>query len=151
MHASAAIIAALLAASSGQATDASAEQPTRSASACPAVAGQPPDSSAPIQRVGRLGVGGAVLAGAGLAPAIAGVILLSRGEVLVSNPRSSTLIFTDYRPQGRVLLGIGASAVALGTTALVVDIAVRSKRRRALAVAPNLNPHAATVTFAGRF
>lgn len=109
------------------------------------------DAAPRVQRIGRLGVGGSALALAGVATTIGGGIVYARGTV-VEGTRSSVLTNTNYRPLGGALIGVGVGAFALGMTALVVDVAVRAKkRRRTLAVAPQFAPRMTAVTVTARF
>lgn len=109
------------------------------------------DEPAKAERpIGWLGITGAVVAGGGLATTIAGAVRLAQGEVAEPSQMSQQRV-EDYRPQGRVLLGVGVSALAMGTAALVVDVVMRKKKRDALAVAPNWLPHGAGVAVSGRF
>lgn len=110
---------------------------------------QPP---ARVRPIGWLGITGAVVAGGGLATTIAGAVRLAQGEVTEPSDMAETVV-TDYRPQGVALVGIGATAVVVGTTALVVDLVLRKKKRQRQGVtfAPSLSPRSAAVTMSVRF
>lgn len=103
-----------------------------------------------VRPIGWLGITGAVVAGGGLATTIAGAVRLAQGEVAEPSTTSRQRV-EDYRPQGRVLLGVGLGAVALGTAAVVVDVVMRKKKRDALAVAPTWLPRGAGVVFSVGF
>ena len=147
------LITAFLVASAAQAGEpSSATSATPAAvetTACPTPEA-PAEASPPVQRIGRLGVGGAVVAPAGLGAFVGGAVVFARGTE-VENPAAAVLEITDYRPQGRVLLGVGAGAFALGMTAVIVDVAIRSKKRRGLVAGPTFAPDMAGVTFSSRF
>lgn len=100
--------------------------------------------------IGWLGVTGALVGAGGLATTIAGAVRIGQGEVAESSQSSQQRV-TDYRPQGLVLLGVGASALLLGSTALVVDLVMRKKRRERAALGPTSLPHGAGLSVSGRF
>lgn len=104
----------------------------------------------PVQPIGWLGITGAVAAGGGLATTIAGAVRLAQGEVADPSMTSQQRV-TDYRPQGLVLLGVGTSALLLGTTALVVDVVVRKKKRDGVALGPAWLPHGVGISVSARF
>lgn len=110
--------------------------------------GTPTDE--PVRPIGWLGITGAVVAGGGLATTIAGAVRLAQGERAEPSMTSQRRV-TDYRPQGLALLGVGTSALILGTTALVVDVVVRKKKRDGVALGPAWLPHGAGISVSGRF
>lgn len=82
----------------------------------------------PLGPLGGVGIGVAVL---GLGATIAGAVEISKGKVV--DPDSldrPDLEFTDHRPAGRALLGVGVAAVTVGVALLVTDVVIRSKKRR---------------------
>lgn len=91
---------------------------------------------APEPRVRELGVLsyiGISSVAFGLGGAIAGAVVLGRGIVVESEPGSSLVEATDYRPPGAALLGVGVGMMAIGTAMLGVDVGVLLPRRRAQA------------------
>ncbi|MEX1365587.1 MAG: hypothetical protein AB1Z98_20835 [Nannocystaceae bacterium] len=102
-----------------------------------------------VASIGWLGVTGVVVASGGVAMVTAGAVELARGPVIEPS-RGSTLRSTDYRMQGRWLVGAGAGAVLLGTAAVVVDV-VRRKRRNGLALSPTWLPYGAGLSVSRRF
>lgn len=112
--------------------------------------GQGTSPDQPIKPIGWPGITGAVAAGGGLAMTIAGSVRLAQGEVIdpSDSPQANA---RDFRPQGLVLVGVGATVLAVGTTALVVDLVLRKKKRKEVSVHPALTPHTASVAFSVRF
>jgi hypothetical protein len=66
----------------------------------------------------------------GLGAAIAGAVFLDRGKVLESEPGALTLEWTDHRPAGAALMGVGVGAMVVGTVLIGVDLGVLLPRRR---------------------
>lgn len=110
--------------------------------------GTPTDE--PVKPIGWLGITGAVVAGGGLATTIAGAVRIGQGEVVDSAMTSQQRV-TDSRPQGLVLLGVGTSVLLLGTTALVVDLVMRKRKRDGVALGPAWLPRGAGISVSGRF
>ncbi|MCX4239733.1 hypothetical protein [Paraliomyxa miuraensis] len=133
-------------------TEATAEDQGKGEPASPI--GEPPtvtdEPAKPVRPIGWMGITGAIVAGGGLATTIAGAVRLAQGEVAEPSQASQQRV-EDYRPQGRVLLGVGVSALAMGTAALVVDVVLRKKKRDAVAVTPTWSPHGAGLALSGRF
>ena len=110
--------------------------------------GDPPPKV--VRPIGWLGITGAVVAGGGLATTIAGAVRLAQGEVAEPSPRPEIRI-VDYRPQGRMLVGVGVGALALGAAAVVVDVVLRKNKRKAVTLAPAFSPRFASVSLSIRF
>lgn len=137
---------------------AEAEVETKAAPAEPAGEGTPPqepsdpgeEPSKPPKAIGWLGITGAVVAGGGLATTIAGAVQLAKGEV-VEPTMSLRQRVESYRPQGVALVSIGVGAVVLGTAAVVTDVVIRKKRRKAVAFVPSWLPRGAGAAVSIRF
>lgn len=80
--------------------------------------------------IGALGYAGIETATLGLGATIAGAVELSRGVVIESfgNEQRNRI---DHRPPGIALVGVGATALAVGLVILGVDLGVRAKKRKA--------------------
>jgi hypothetical protein len=126
--------------------------PTRPEPETPAAEHKPPPLVHPplVHPIGWLGLGGAVVAVGGLATGIAGVVRLKQGRVAEPS-RAEQQRIEDYRPAGRVLLGVGVGVLVLGTAAVVTDVVLRSKKRKAVALAPSWSVGAAALTVSIRF
>jgi hypothetical protein len=83
----------------------------------------------PIGPLGGVGIGVAVL---GVGATIAGAVELSKGKVYDPGTLDRPdLEFTDHRPPGQALLGVGIATATVGVALLVTDVVIRSKKRRA--------------------
>lgn len=109
---------------------------------------QPTDRVAPI---GGLGVVGIVVGAGGIATLIAGGVYLGRGEV--TDDVGGFDDAQDFRPRGRVLVGVGAGLLGVGMIALGVDVGLRAKKRKKTAARLRLNtgPGIAGIGLSGRF
>jgi|GEM_PF-3283466 len=86
-------------------------------------------------RLGPAGYAGIGVTVAAIGTAVAGGVLLGRGEQVVGPQSGPLLTVTDYRPGGWALLGAALGGVVIGQTLLGVDLGVlaprRASRRRA--------------------
>ncbi|MCH9685361.1 MAG: hypothetical protein K0V04_28255 [Deltaproteobacteria bacterium] len=138
------------------ALDLLAEHEAKAAAAdeTPGTLGEPADpqggSPTKPRPIGWLGITGAVVATGGLATTVAGIVQLSKGEVVIPTQASQRRV-QDFRPQGGALLGIGLGAMALGTAAVVVDVVRRRRSRNHARVAPSVLPSGVGIAVGGRF
>jgi hypothetical protein len=94
------------------------------------------DGGGEVEEVGVIGALGGVgigVAAVGLGVTIAGAVELSRGRVYEGDPATSEaryLRWSDSRPRGQVLLGVGLGTLALGGALLVTDLVIRAKKRK---------------------
>jgi hypothetical protein len=129
--------------------------PAAAAPSSPAPARSAPVASTerPSRALGGLGLAGILVSAAGTGLASTGVVRLVQGRTRAIAPGDRELLLvTDFRPQGRALLGVGLGAVAIGAAALIVDLTVlRIRRSRRVALAPFVAPSAAGLVVGGRF
>lgn len=121
----------------------------------PAAVDEDPPAEEPSKArpIGAVGITGAVVAAGGLGALGFGISRLSRGEERRPAPMNEERQqLQDFRPQGRVWVGIGVGAAVVGTAVLVVDLTVLRRRRQArVALTPTLGPSTAGLQLHGRF
>lgn len=103
-----------------------------------------------VSPIGVLGGVGIVLAAGGLGSTIAGSLDLARGKVTDDPSSSGEERSRDYRRRGAVLLGVGLSAIVVGTVLVVTDTRKRAKRRKTSA-AITVSQEFSGITVTGRF
>jgi hypothetical protein len=81
---------------------------------------------APLGPAGYVGIAASAV---GLGAAIAGTVLMYRGEVVTSDPGAPEVQTTDYRTVGVALVGAGLGTMVLGNVLLAVDLGVLRERR----------------------
>lgn len=103
--------------------------------------------------LGGFGLAGIFAGAAGVGLASVGAVRLAQGRTRVVSPADRELtVATDFRPQGRVFMGVGLAAVVLGATVLAVDLTVlRARRARRVALAPFVGPYATGLVVRLRF
>lgn len=122
----------------------------------------PPDYDPEDERAGEpplTGFGGAgiALGVVGLAGIVGGAVYLARGDQPQSDPASGQLEFTNFRPTGGALVGIGSGLFAVGVTMLALDVVRQSRLRRSAvvnrrpAVSPVVGARFGGVAVRGRF
>jgi hypothetical protein len=106
------------------------------------------------KRMGALGGVGIGVAMLGIGALATGGVELGRGKVFddVSSGTALERTFIDHRPVGGALLGAGAVVLVAGVTMLVVDLVVRSKKRKQTGfAAPLLGPNIVGLGYTGNF
>lgn len=103
-----------------------------------------------IAPIGVLGGVGIVLAAGGLGSTVAGSVDLARGKVTEDPSTSGEERSRDYRRRGAVLLGVGLSAIVVGTVLVVTDTRKRAKRRKTSA-SITVSQEFSGITVTGRF
>lgn len=122
--------------------------PTPGPVPAPAPAAEPaPRTLSPV------GLAGILVGSAGVGLASAGLLRLTQGERrTVSYDDREMIVATDPRPQGRAFLGAGLGVMAVGLTALALDLTVlRSGRARRMVLVPLLGPTTAGLSVHGKF
>jgi len=98
-------------------------------------------------RIGALG-----FTGAGVGVTIAGAVLWGRGKDIEFDGFDTHS--KDYRPTGKLLVGVGLGAVAIGAVILGIDMGIRAKKRgraERLTLIPTFGSNHAGLVFQGRF
>lgn len=90
----------------------------------------PPADAPRVRTLGPASYVGISASALGLGAVIAGAVLFDRGKVLENDPGAYILEYTDYRPAGAALLGVGIGAVVVGSVLIGVDLGVLLPRRR---------------------
>ena len=120
----------------GSAVDTLQREPESTPPPAPKDVALPPDENPDLQpkpkRLGPMGITGAIFVPIGAGAAIAGGVLVARGEVVEGSGAEQES--TNYRPAGIGLVAGGAAVLVTGIALLVAD---RVKAKRQVAFAPS--------------
>lgn len=94
-----------------------------------------PPSPPRVRTIGATSYVGFASAAVGVGATIWGAVLINRGVVVESEPLGVTQKWTDYRPTGIALMGVGLGMVVIGNVLVGVDLGVLLPRRHARAQA----------------
>ncbi len=102
--------------------------------------------------LGPLGIGGVVVAAAGLGLVTYGAVQISRGETVAPDDDERFAIRRDYAGRGAIWLTAGMGTSLAGAAMLAINLTVgRRQRARRVTVRPSVAPSMTGATIHGRF